>query len=216
VLLRRASHDLGPSGDPGECRPPEAWARCQLRFVVGVNPDGILPALRRHLDRQGFPMVQVSQSRDEVFKATRLDPEDPWVRWAADSLERTTGKRPAVLPNLGGSLPNDIFSDILGLRTIWVPTPIRDAASMLRTNIFPSRSFAKDWRSWPASIGISGIRVVHDRRGRDERSSTRIGNNRFQEAGASPHGTATTDSKAHGRFSARIGDARFQETRLTA
>ena len=25
------------------------------------------------------------------------------------------------LPNLGGSLPNDIFSEILGLRTIWVP-----------------------------------------------------------------------------------------------
>jgi len=26
-----------------------------------------------------------------------------------------------VLPNLGGSLPNDAFSEILGLPTIWVP-----------------------------------------------------------------------------------------------
>ena len=26
-----------------------------------------------------------------------------------------------VLPNLGGSLPNDVFADILGLPTIWVP-----------------------------------------------------------------------------------------------
>ena len=30
-------------------------------------------------------------------------------------------KKPAILPNLGGSLPNDIFTDVLGLKTIWVP-----------------------------------------------------------------------------------------------
>ncbi|HEX2552558.1 MAG TPA: M20 family metallopeptidase [Microvirga sp.] len=106
---------------PVNAVPPRAWARCQLRFVVGIDPAGVLPALRRHLDRHGFPMVQAALSRDEIFNATRLDPDDPWVTWAVGSLERTTGKRPAILPNLGGSLPNDIFSEILGLRTIWVP-----------------------------------------------------------------------------------------------
>ena len=106
---------------PVNAVPPDAWARCQLRFVVGIDPAEILPALRRHLDRNGFPMVQVVQSREEVFHATRLDPDDPWVTWALDSLARTTGKKPALLPNLGGSLPNDIFSEILNLRTIWIP-----------------------------------------------------------------------------------------------
>jgi acetylornithine deacetylase/succinyl-diaminopimelate desuccinylase-like protein len=106
---------------PVNAIPGRAWARCQLRFVVGVDPDRILPALRRHLDRQGFPMVQVASARDEVFRATRTDPDDDWVRWAVASIRRTTGKDPAVLPNLGGSLPNDIFADVLGLRTIWVP-----------------------------------------------------------------------------------------------
>ena len=28
---------------------------------------------------------------------------------------------PVLLPNLGGSLPNDVFADILGLPTVWVP-----------------------------------------------------------------------------------------------
>ncbi|WP_460451172.1 M20 family metallopeptidase [Alsobacter sp. SYSU BS001988] len=106
---------------PVNAVPPSAWARCQLRFVVGVDPDGVLPALRRHLDQHGFPMVKIAKSRDEIFHATRLDPEDPWVTWAVDSLARTTGKKPALLPNLGGSLPNDIFSEVLGLRTIWAP-----------------------------------------------------------------------------------------------
>jgi acetylornithine deacetylase/succinyl-diaminopimelate desuccinylase-like protein len=106
---------------PVNAVPPSAWARCQLRFVVGVDPNEVLPALRRHLDRHGFTMVEIAKSRDEIFHATRLDPEDPWVHWAVNSLAKTTGKKPAILPNLGGSLPNDIFSEILGLRTIWVP-----------------------------------------------------------------------------------------------
>jgi len=106
---------------PVNAIPPRAWARCQLRFVVGVDPDQLLPALRRHLDRQGFPMVRVQTTRETMFKATRIDPDDAWVRWAVASLEQTSGKKVALLPNLGGSLPNDIFTDVLGLRTVWVP-----------------------------------------------------------------------------------------------
>jgi len=106
---------------PVNAVPPSAWARCQLRFVVGVDTDAILPALRRHLDRHGFPMVRLARSRDDMFAASRLDPDDPWVAFAAQSLEQTSGRAPAILPNLGGSLPNDIFSEVLGLRTLWVP-----------------------------------------------------------------------------------------------
>ncbi len=99
----------------------QAWARCQLRFVVGIDPHDIVPALQRHLDKEGFAMVKVTPARDEVMHATRLDPDSPWVRWAIASIERTTGKKPAVLPNLGGSLPNEVFADILGLPTVWIP-----------------------------------------------------------------------------------------------
>ena len=55
------------------------------------------------------------------MNATRLDPENPWAKFAAASIEKTGGQKPNMLPNLGGSLPNDIFTDILGLKTIWVP-----------------------------------------------------------------------------------------------
>lgn len=106
---------------PVNAIPPRAWARCQLRFVVGVDADEVLPALRRHLDRHGFPMVDVRLAEGTLFRPSRTDPDDPWVTWAATSIARTSGETPAVLPNLGGSLPNDIFTDVLGLRTLWVP-----------------------------------------------------------------------------------------------
>lgn len=106
---------------PVNAVPPSAWARCQLRFVVGIDAQDVIPALKRHLIRHGFPMIEVSTNGSERFGATRLDPEDAWVKFTLASIENSTGKKPALLPNLGGSLPNDIFADILGLRTIWVP-----------------------------------------------------------------------------------------------
>lgn len=115
------AYETGNPKTPVNAIPPRAWARCQLRYVVGVDPAGIVPALRRHLDRQGLAMVQVATTRDDNFPATRLDPDHPAVRFAAASLLTTTGKAPATLPNLGGGLPNDVFSDLLGLPTVWVP-----------------------------------------------------------------------------------------------
>jgi acetylornithine deacetylase/succinyl-diaminopimelate desuccinylase-like protein len=115
----------GNPENPVNAVPPRAWAKGQIRFVVGVEAENFLPALRRHLDRHGFPFVKIAKSRDEVFAATRTDPDHPWVRWVAASLGRTSGNRLAIIPNSGGSLPNDIFSDLLGMPTIWLPHSYR-------------------------------------------------------------------------------------------
>jgi len=117
VLAFEAGNPRTPVG----AIPARAWARCQLRFVVGVDVKNVLPALRRHLDQCGFSQVQIAQASDEVFCATRLDPDHPWVRWAVDSIGHTTGKNPAILPNLGASLPNDAFCEVLQLPTVWIP-----------------------------------------------------------------------------------------------
>ncbi|MDE4142628.1 MULTISPECIES: M20 family metallopeptidase [Rhodobacterales] len=104
---------------------PTARATCQLRYVVGTDPDDILPALRRHLDKHGFENIKVTPHDRGFFKATRLDPDHPWVTFVAGSLTETAGKKPHILPNLAGSLPNDSFADILGLPTVWVPHSYR-------------------------------------------------------------------------------------------
>jgi acetylornithine deacetylase/succinyl-diaminopimelate desuccinylase-like protein len=102
-----------------------ARATCQLRYVVGTTPEDILPALRRHLDAQGFERVQIVPHDRGFFRATRLDPDHPWVAFVAESLTRSAGRAPHILPNLAGSLPNDCFTDILGLPTVWVPHSYR-------------------------------------------------------------------------------------------
>ena len=139
----------GTPETPVNAVPPRAWARGQLRFVVGVEVDRVLPTLRRHLDRHGFPFVKIALGgRDEVFAATRLDPEHPWVQWAASSMRRTSNQRLAVLPNLGGSLPNDIFAVGLDLPTIWVP------------HSYPGCSQHAPDEHLPVAIAREGLRLM--------------------------------------------------------
>ncbi|EFL27802.1 M20/M25/M40 family peptidase [Streptomyces himastatinicus ATCC 53653] len=109
----------GNPDHPVNAIPGSAHAHCQLRSVVGTDVDKLGVILRKHLDEHGFPMVDVEVG--PTMPPTRTDPDDPWVRWALGSISRTTGTAPALLPNLGGSLPNDAFAGELGLCTLWVP-----------------------------------------------------------------------------------------------
>ena len=52
-------------------------------------------------------------------------------------------RKPAVLPNLGGSLPNDIFSEVLGLPTIWVPHSYPGCSQHAPNEHLPWRSRAR-------------------------------------------------------------------------
>jgi len=117
VLAFRA----GNPDRPVNAIPPRANAHLQLRFVAGCDWRTFVPAIRAHLDAKGMTIVDVRQATMEPMEATRLDPADPWVQWASESIRATVGKPPVILPNLGGALPNDCFADVLGLPTIWVP-----------------------------------------------------------------------------------------------
>jgi acetylornithine deacetylase/succinyl-diaminopimelate desuccinylase-like protein len=104
---------------PVNAIPAHAQAHLQLRFVVGTDIGRLREHVQSRLSAAGFGDIEVSEP--VVMQATRLDPDNPWVRFAMQSIERSTGIAPALLPNLGGSLPNDVFAEGLGLATVWVP-----------------------------------------------------------------------------------------------
>ena len=83
-----------------------------------------MPALQRHLARGGFHQVQVlppDEKNAGAFIATRTRPDDPWVQRIHSSMQRTIDAPPAVIPSLGGSICNELFTDLLGLPAIWIP-----------------------------------------------------------------------------------------------
>jgi acetylornithine deacetylase/succinyl-diaminopimelate desuccinylase-like protein len=117
--LEVLAYRTGNPDYPVNAIPHAAKAHMHMRFVVGTDVHDVAGTVRAHLAAQGFADVVVSQPT--LMAATRLDPDNPWVQFVLASIERSTGQAPALLPNLGGSLPNDVFADVLGLPTVWVP-----------------------------------------------------------------------------------------------
>ena len=104
---------------PVNAIPASAYAHMQIRFVVGTDWQNLQRLVREHLDRHGFSMVDVAIERGTP--ATRVPLDNPWVQWAKASLSLTTGRAPVLLPNLGGTVPNHVFAEILGMPTLWIP-----------------------------------------------------------------------------------------------
>lgn len=101
---------------------PEARARLQVRHTVDVPGATIVPALRAHLEQQGFGMIEVVPVLErDAFPPARTDPDDPWVRVVVESMARTTGQTPNVVPNSSGSNPSRLFTEELGTPVMWVP-----------------------------------------------------------------------------------------------
>ena len=53
--------------------------------------------------------------------ASRTEIDNPWVEVVRNSIHKSSGKSPAILPQMGGSICNDLFTDLLGLPAIWIP-----------------------------------------------------------------------------------------------
>ena len=110
------------AGDPTQvvnAIPGAASASMQLRYVVGTDVRDFENRVRTFLEEQGIHGVAVEL--EHCMPATRLDPEARVVTAAVDSIRETTGLDVAVEPNLGGTIPNDVFAEVLGLPTVWVP-----------------------------------------------------------------------------------------------
>ncbi|XAW90560.1 peptidase dimerization domain-containing protein [Vibrio sp. CDRSL-10 TSBA] len=119
--LEILSMKAGNPESPANAIPGSATLHAQIRYVVGSDSNHFLEHIKAHLLEKGFDDVEVKAAGVVQMEATRLNPDDPWVDWILDSVARTTGKQPTLLPNLGGSLPNDCFAKTLGLPTVWIP-----------------------------------------------------------------------------------------------
>jgi len=105
---------------PVNAAAPEARAHCQLRYTVDADPARFVPALRRHLDQAGLADVAIENAGVRMA-ASRTDPDHRWVRFVAESLAASLGRRPFILPNAAGGLPGDVFADELGTPLVWIP-----------------------------------------------------------------------------------------------
>ena len=92
-------------------QPARASAKVDFRLVPDQTPEQVLKALRQHLDAEGFPDVQINFLGGE--SPARTDPDDPFLALVVETARPVYGKPMQVVPMVGGSGPNHIFSHYL-------------------------------------------------------------------------------------------------------
>lgn len=93
--------------------PAFARAKVDFRMVPDQSPEEVLANLRRHLDAEGFPDVEITWLGGG--RPAKTDPDHPFIRVANEAAADAYGKPPVISPMVGGSGPNWPFTNVLGL-----------------------------------------------------------------------------------------------------
>lgn len=114
----------GGYGGPGlkTVIPCEAVAKCDARLVADQDPAEILRCIRAHVARHA-PEVDVIALASVPSSKTPLD--NPFMPAVLRAIETGQGGAPLVYPVTGGSLPDHVFTRILGIPAF--VTPYSDA-----------------------------------------------------------------------------------------
>lgn len=93
--------------------PARASAKVDFRLVPNQTPEQVFKQLRAHLDEQGFSDVDVKLLGGEA--PDRTDPDDPFVRLVVETAGDVYGVPMQIVPMIGGSGPNHLFTEYLKL-----------------------------------------------------------------------------------------------------
>jgi acetylornithine deacetylase/succinyl-diaminopimelate desuccinylase-like protein len=92
--------------------PSYAFAKIDIRLVPKMSPERVLTKLKQHLAKRGFNDVEV-EALNHGYPAARTSPSSQPVRLAVMVARAATGKEPVVFPNIAGSGPMYLVTDVL-------------------------------------------------------------------------------------------------------
>lgn len=87
--------------------PARASAKIDFRLVPDQHPTQVVEQLRRHLDAEGFPEVQIEFLGGGP--PARTDPDDPFIQLVIDTANQVYARPMEAVPMVGGSGPNHAF-----------------------------------------------------------------------------------------------------------
>lgn len=106
--------------------PATATVKLDIRLVLDQDPDDIFEKVRRHIAEHA-PHVRVTRLGD--MQPSRTSAELPVCQAVIRAVEEAYGEAPIVTPSAGGSLPDYVWTKILGVPSIIVPYGNPDQAN---------------------------------------------------------------------------------------
>lgn len=106
--------------------PCEAFVKCDIRLVEPLTPDHVLGKVAAHVAKYAPDVEFVSQNG---MLPSKTPLESPFAPVLADAILAARGVEPLLYPTVGGSLPDYVFTKILGLPAFVVPYANADEAN---------------------------------------------------------------------------------------
>lgn len=118
----------GGYGGPGSktVLPNQAIAKCDVRLVEPLTPDHVFERIEVHVARHA-PGVEMVRHNGMLPSKTPLD--SPYAAPIIRAIRAARGEEPLLYPTVGGSLPDYVFTKILGKPAFVVPYANADEAN---------------------------------------------------------------------------------------
>lgn len=118
----------GGYGGPGSktVLPAEAVAKCDIRLVEAMEPEAVFAAVEAHVARHA-PEVEVV--RQGAMAPSRTPMDTPVAQVLREAVAAARGAPVLEIPSMGGSLPDYVFTKILGVPAFVVPYGNADEAN---------------------------------------------------------------------------------------
>lgn len=97
----------------------EAMAKADVRLVGGQDPTTVFNAIEKFAKDRGYHSIRITNLKGTPASRTPLD--HPLVPMVKAAVAKGFGREPLVVPSLGGTTPDFVFTRILGLPSIVVP-----------------------------------------------------------------------------------------------
>ena len=120
--------------------PSKAVLKMDIRLVPDQDPDDILAKFKTHVKKY-FPELEVTDMGS--MKPSITNPDLPVVNIVSKAVERAFEIKPVLVPSMGGSLPNYVWTKTLGIPSIIVPYGNADGANHSPNENFDVELFFK-------------------------------------------------------------------------
>lgn len=145
----------GGYGGPGSktVLPHEAFAKCDIRLVEAQTPADVLAKVAAHVAKNA-PEVEFIALDGMSPSKTPMD--SPFSEVLRQAIVLAQGVEPLEYPTMGGSLPDYVFTKILGIPAFVVPYANADEANHAPNENLTLDCFIKGIRTGAAILDLLG------------------------------------------------------------
>ncbi len=145
----------GGYGGPGSktVLPHEAFAKCDIRLVESQTADEIFAKVEAHIRRHAPGIELIRQGSMDPSK-TRLD--SPYTEPIRRGIAAAQEEEPLLVPAMGGSLPDYVFTKTLGIPAFGVPYANADESNHAPNENMEIERFYKGIKTGAAMLTYLG------------------------------------------------------------